>query len=259
MNVTNAPLREINQQMVEHFDRKITRNKNLQMLELFLETMTHAEFSSPEVYINFIKLLNKAKFNNPELLLKTLTLFRQRLGLPAEAFEENVLLIASDKETHFPFSKELLTGLSNYYKTMFSSGFLESQENRVETRLSKETLQIFKTYVYGGKLESASIEALKELLDFSQMIMDNELQTMVSKTIFDYFLDENNEGSFDAELMAEHATEFTKQYLEKKQIQYEILYRCSYSIPLSGFLLLFAREFFKLSLFYITGNRLCKH
>lgn len=242
MNIPDAPPILINQEIVDRFEHKIQRNKNLKMFEFFLEKFKHIEFTSPETYIKFIQLIRKAEFSDKSLYLKTINAFRCIIGLPSEAFDEEIKMIASDRESFVLFSKELLIKLSNYYLRMFSSGFLETRENKVQTNLSKEVLQLFKKYIYQGKIEASPIESLKELLNHAQMIEDEDLQQKISEEIFNFFLDENNDDSFDADLLAEHSKEFTRQYLEKKQIVHEPLERGSYLIALSSFIRLFNKK-----------------
>ena len=147
MNVAPRLSPKITQEVVDRLEKKIEK-KNLRMLELFLKKLTRVEFEPPEVCINFIKLLSKAELSDKELYLNALMIFRVQIGLPSAALEENVFLVASDRETVVPFSKDLLMKFSNYYKTMFSSGLVESQTNHVQTMLSKRLFRYSKnTYM----------------------------------------------------------------------------------------------------------------
>lgn len=230
----------VTQEIVERFERKIERNKSLKLFEIFLERLRNIEFSSNELLIKFIHLLRKAEFTNKELYLKILNVFRMTNGLPQEAFDEEAVLVANDLETCIPFSKELLTQFSNYFKMMFNTGLLETRTNRSPTMLSKEALLAFKTYLYKGKLEPGQLDVYKELLNFAQMIENDDLQEKATQEIFNYFLDENNEIFFDRELLEEQSKEFTKQYLEKKKIKYQFLTNDRYAIALSSFVSLFS-------------------
>ena len=177
----------ITQEIVDRYERKIMRKKNMDMFEWFLNDLNHVEFSSKEVSLNFIKLVSKAKLSNDALKLKVINLFRANIGFPLEVFDEDVAFIAADNSTRILISKELLTKLYGYFRTMFSSVELENREIKLQTNVSKEALQIFKQFVYTRKLEAASIEVYKELLNFSQMIEDADLQADVSNSAHPLF------------------------------------------------------------------------
>ena len=66
-----------------------------------------------------------------------------------------------------------------------------------------------------------------------------------------YFLDEHNEEEFDEALLRNFSKEFTTQYLKKYQIDFGLLEKENFSIPLSSFIALFMKKNSKILSFII--------
>lgn len=230
--------------VIDRYAAKIEKEKSGN-LELFLKKFTHAEFTSEEVYANFLRLIRKADLHDDKkLYIKALNIFREQSGLPPNEIEEDIFLVASDKETCIPFSKERLCHLSEYFKTMFNTGLKETHAERIEINLSKEALELFKNYIYRAKLEASnsSFEALKELVDYASMIGDVDLHDKAAQEIINFFLDENNDQFYEEGLLDDCSKEFTKEFLTRKRILFELLPRGSFAIGLSSFISLFSKN-----------------
>src|SRR5260221_6682493 len=119
MSISNIPSITITPDIVSRYENKVEKKKSIAKLELFLQKLNPdtTQFASEDVYKRFLKLTCTAAFSDSDLYHKSLRLFRQTaLGLPADCFDSDVQLHASDKTTIISCSKQLLTKSYLYFE-----------------------------------------------------------------------------------------------------------------------------------------------
>ena len=113
----------ITQSIMISLEKQAKLNK-LKPLELFLVNLNqqNVQFESPPIYHRFLQLMSHA---NQELYYKGLSIFRSTLGLPVEAFQDDITLVAADKETVFKCSALLLKKLFPFFNGMLNNHLKE--------------------------------------------------------------------------------------------------------------------------------------
>lgn len=206
------------------------------------------------VKYKFLKLILKHVSYDPKLSKTMLFKFREVFGLPdklpTKAFKETVTLICDEEESEneissLTVSKEYLTMLLPYYKTMFSSGFEESHTNQVKPPLCRQALFAFKNYLYNQTIGNISLESIIELHAFADSINFPELFDLTKKLIFEFFTKSENTIFLNPEIikfLKQHSKEFTKISLESMNIEIEASTTKNnrhFSINLTDFMTLF--------------------
>ena len=194
-------------QISMHFVQELKANRtSMRLLEKYAKQIVAQEstpqFESVSSYVNFLALLKERQpaFIDSTLYPKVLSLFRQSLGWPEELSEPNVRLVGKDG-VHCTIPKELLEFRFQYFRTLFSSQFFESQTDNgiytVKCSLSSETLKCFASYLDDKKITVTTRPVLDELIDWAELLSDETFQTDVAHTVFDYFTDEQHAQDFD--------------------------------------------------------------
>ncbi len=239
----------INEYTVASFECRLEKHRDINDLKNYLKIFKpkKIQFESTQVYHRFLRLLPQVNLDETRYY-NILSTFRNKLGLPFDLFDSNVTLISQDGSL-FQFSEQLMKICSiEMFATLLNSDFTEGQKKEIKLPLSGEAIKNFLVFFYTGKVQQASIESLKELLNFAKMISETELEAMTRQTIFDYFFDESHADQFDEELIRGYDYDFVKKYLIQKNAIYEVkdfeweFESNSIMLDLQSFIVLFSKE-----------------
>src|SRR5260370_33053159 len=86
------------------------------------------------------------------------------------------VILVSNENLEFSCHKNILAAYSDYFKTMFLSGFKESEQDKIKINYSSEALKIILDFIYDQEkikpnISSVSSGIYKECLDFANYVM----------------------------------------------------------------------------------------
>lgn len=246
-DITQSTVNAFQQKALEHHQNP-TEKEYPKCLKLFLRSLNFGNLTcEASAYHPFIELVAREAFERKKdsIYYKVLMVCRSRFGLYESTFGQNILLAVYDSETgeeiSLGFSKELLLlfypNLYNAFKWQFSEAV---NSKIVLPQLSKESLMLFYEYFYHGKVSSANLKALCELLAFADLHEDQELESKTYEAIFITFIDEPS--LFDPDLIREYVSEFTSYFFTLNSINFSQLNSGHFRISLKDFIQIFSEK-----------------